>query len=420
MSLALILCILPATAFALDDNETDIINVPCVTRVTPTTITVKAIDGVQYRLGSNGTWTSDSVFSGLYPNTSYEVFYRIGTGAATSLGNTITPASQNHADQSFIDTDAPYTMEYKGFAVSLQLESDLTLRYYLKTNKVDDEGFTNIRIYTERQFYDTGSNTYTWKSKVIYPQSGTYQYGGSSRYLFLYPGLASCDMCDTVNVTLYAEKDGKTYIAPIVSGSFAEYAASGFSGSNASMNRLIADLLNYGAASQTYFDYHTSQLASSYLGSYSSYATSTMPTLNQCNNIVSTVSNPLATFTSYTLALDNKISMNIYVNLDSSLSPSNVRLKVNYTSIFGNAVNDTYSLTGNNYFSINKMSPVEFSQPFTFTVYNGNTPISESVQYSFEHRCRSGINNAGDNVTLKNLLIALMKYSRSASAYFVN
>lgn len=421
LSLALIFCILPATAFALDENETDIISVPHIERVTPTTIKASAKDGVQYRLGTNGTWTSDNVFSGLYPNTTYAVYYRYGTsGDGALVENVTTSASQSHVDSDFIDSAAPYQMDYKGFAVSLQLESDLTLRYYLKTSKVDDEGFSNIRIYTERQFYDKGSDSYVWKSKVIYPQSGTVQYNGAKRYLFLYSGLASCDMCDEVNVTLYAEKNGKTYIAPIVSGSFAEYASTGFSNNNASMNQLLADLLNYGTASQTYFNYHTSKLASSYLGDFSSAATTTMPSLSPCNEITATVSNPLAEFTRYTLSLDNKVAMNIYVDLDPSVSASNVRLKVTYRSVFGNDVTNTYSLVNNSYFSINKMSPVEFERPFTFTVYNGDTAISETVKYSFAHRCRSGINNSGGDDNLKNLLIALMRYSQSATAYFVH
>ena len=74
LTLMPVFCILPATAFALDDNETDIITVPLISRTTPTTISVSAVANVEYRLGTDGAWTTNTLFTGLYPNTTYTVY----------------------------------------------------------------------------------------------------------------------------------------------------------------------------------------------------------------------------------------------------------------------------------------------------------------------------------------------------------
>lgn len=420
LSLALIFCILPATAFALDENETDIIWVATITNVTPTTITVSEKDGVQYRLGTTGTWTSENVFSGLYPNTEYEIFYRFGsTGAEKSVGVTTTLASESHSDQGLIDANAPYTKDYTGYVTSYSFNNDLTYHLYLKAEKYN--GFTNLRLYVEHYRYSNNSSVGSWVAKVIPAASQTVVMDGVERYRFSIPGIAAKQIGDEFAITLYADKisDGKTYITPIYATSMKKTAYNILAGNDESKKTLVADFLKYCAAAQTYFGYNTNNPIDSGLSNYSSYLSPANPTFSRLNEIVNETPNAEWEISGFGLVLDSKITWKITYKPITGTPSSSLRLKATYSTSQGNEKTLSIApvIDGNNItFSITQIAAGDFECPVTFAVYSGTNPVSDIRRSHLGNKMRTVATNADANTLA--LMKALINYSRSANKYF--
>lgn len=418
LALVLTLGMLVVPAYAEDDNELEIISSVCVTAVTPTTISVKKINNVYYSLDNTTNWTTDATFAGLYPNTQHKVYYRFGTtGTPKELATVTTKESESRKSLTLIDSNAPYTLAATGYSSSFELKNDLTFRFYLRDGKYS--GYSNFRVLVEQQKFDTATKQYVWTSSVITPSSSLVKFNGVDCMMFVYPNIASFQVSDNLNITLYAEKDGKTYIAPLYSMSIEQSALDMCNGANSSLLTLLADFLNYCAASQTFFGYNTSHLANANLGNYASYATSEVPNLVYTNETVNTVASPKATYTRYGLGVGSSIALNISASF-SGVNPSSTVLKVSYTSsLLGKQTKEfKYNSTGG-YYSIDSIASYDFDAPLEFAIYQGDTAISNTVRYSIETRCKNdiGLTSAAD-AALVDVMKALMKYSHSAKAYF--
>lgn len=424
MTVALLLGMLPATALAGGGNELPIQTVLGFS-TTPTTITAQNVPaGFQWHFVGETEWYTSLVRSGLYPNTEYKIEYISTANSTPTTKNVTTAASQNHTDRTLIDTSVTDALAYTSYKHSFELNNDLTLRYYLKASKYDDYEYTNLRIYVEKQTFEANSSTYTWTSKV-YTSIGKIDDNGTERYAFSIPGISADEVCNQVCVTLYADKDGKTYITPMEVISLRDIAVQNF-GSNATMNTLIADFLNYCASSQKYFHTNEDNYANTNLGSYATYmnnATTGTPTLETCNGTTVLREDETANVKSYSLDLASIISLRVNVEFFStSINKSKVSLHVDYIPT-GKTDKTTkiYRLAdGDSLFIIKDIPAIDFGCPMEFTIYEGTTPISSTKKNSFENRARSMISSNSTNTLLVNLLYDMVKYSRSAKAYFSN
>ena len=421
LALALLLCLVPATAFAQDENETEIISSACILKVTPTTILVKTLNGLEYRI-DGGAWSSESVFSGLYPNTTHSVQYRYNGGSAVSLGEVTTP-EVNPADGKVFDTDAPYQLAKTGYLSTFELKNDLSYYLYLSANKYSD--YTDLRLYVMHKTY-SGNNFKSWKVSILPAPASTTTYSGATCYQFVLKGLAAAELMDEIYITLYAKEKttGNTYITPVYKTSMGTTARSLLSqaSSDSKKETLIKDFLHYAAAAQTYFSYNTNHLANEGI----SASTTGNPTLSTVNKVKTPLENPSATFGNTALILDSKISLRVGMKFTESSTisdTSKVKLKISYKSSNSSlgTIKQTYSLKGNQtdgyYFLINDVAAADFGQTLNMTIYNGSTAISNTHQYSIETRVNSMLNSA-TNQNLINLLWALAKYGRSARAFF--
>lgn len=92
--------------------------------------------------------------------------------------------------------------------------------------------------------------------------------------------IQSWSMTENVTFTLYAEKDGVVYVGESRTTSVEEQALSkipGYSTTNVNMCRTFVDMLNYGAAVQTRFDYNTGKMANANISEYASFGTAADP-----------------------------------------------------------------------------------------------------------------------------------------------
>ena len=102
------------------------------------------------------------------------------------------------------------------------------------------------------------------KGDVVTTSSETVNLGG--RTCFRFSNIAAKEVNDTITVTLYGTFNGKVYKAEEYSYSVATYCYNRLAkSSDAKFKRVCVDLLNYGAAAQTYFSYNTENLANAAL-----------------------------------------------------------------------------------------------------------------------------------------------------------
>lgn len=414
MALLLTMMAVPAMAKDSDTNETDIIG-SLYLSATPTTITVRGATGsYSFRIDDSTTWTTNATFSGLYPNTEHTVYAKLGSAPEITVGKITTKASESHTDNgsNLIDANAVYKMPYTSYVNSFELKNDLTFRFYLKASKYTE--YTNIRIFVERQVFDLNSDNYSWVTSIVYPEDELKYVSGADRFVFSVKNIAAKNIGDTICVTIYAENknDGKTYISPLYTTSMHDVALQMFS-SEEKKNILLADFLNYCAESQLYFGYNVKNLVNSDMGAYATYATTTNPTLGRTNSVITELPSPKATFSKYTLNLGSKISLNIYPSFSGTVDTSKLKLKVD---LVGQTTYYSYHADGG-YFAIDGIPAKHFGTPFTFTVYEGSTPISNTIEYSIENRARSMVSDASFS-QVRDLLYAMIKYSRSARDYF--
>ena len=192
--------------------------------------------------------------------------------------------------------------------------------------------------------------------------------------------------------------------------------------SSSNFQKVIVDLVNYASAAQTFFDYNTDHLANAEFGNYT--GTQENPVLTSVNEKIKPHDNPTAKFTGYELDLNSKIGLYVSISLDESITDtSKIKLKVSYSSSNTSVgtITSYYKLKGNRtsgfYFVVDGIAAADFGQTLTISVYNDSTEISHRRTYSIETLVKSMLDQTS-NAKLKNVLWAMMKYSRSAKTYF--
>lgn len=422
LSLALIFCILPATAFALDENETDIISSPCITRKTPTTISVSQVANVEYRLGTNGSWTTDTLFTGLYPNTTYTLYYRYNGGSPVSMGSATTPQADYITDPNSTTIDALATnREVSSFVVNCGFGTSLSMNYYV--DEADVSSYDSFKLYIQREKYAQGSSSCTYVSSVI---TGVRDQDSAGYfYSFTYNNISACEIGDKVYATLYAEKNGVTTVSQVKAMSIADYAVSRLSAtSNANYKKTLVDLVLYGSAAQTYFNYNTTNLAANKLTSaQKKLGSSGTPSIT-----ASITNNAPDIFETHNLNFDSAITLNVYFKLDDPgfTNLDKVKLVVSYTDASGNArtINIpkrkfVYDSEYNDYYaSCTGFTLLDTTSDITLQLYQGNTPVGGTLVTSVEAYVANRLANSS-NTNYKDLVKRLVFFSRSARSYFL-
>ena len=391
--LALVLCLMPATAFALDENETEIISVPCVTKVTPTTISVKAMDNVQYRLGSTGTWTSDAVFSGLYPNTNYTVYYRYGTGDATSLGVTTTPQAEYITNGSATTIDSSATA-LSGVSIShnVSFQESFTLYYYIPVSLLN--GYTNCRLFIQRKTFDAGATTCTYSNTIVpFSSIPTTVTNNVTRYTYLYKNIAAAQLGENIYISVYAEKDGVTYITPVDDYSIKKYAYNNLAKStvSANMKSMLVDLLNYGAAAQVYFDRDKNHLVNADLSSEQRALANTSINADSLVNVKASTGSGDATITSNNVSFNNSTLLIYYVTFPENYDMTNVVFEATYTSSNAQVGNVKKTIPSSSFvwdatkqrynITLSGITTTDYGCPITAVIKKNGTAISNVRTY---------------------------------------
>lgn len=250
---------------------------------------------------------------------------------------------------------------------NLRLGEDITMYFYIPTANLEGENYY-VSIFRNGEDGDYITVPYTqWE-----PYSDTLM-------RVAYPNIAACQMVDNISVTVY-DDDG-TAVSHTWRDSVRNYCMRMLSNENTTSleKTVMVDLLNYGWAAQSFFDYNISNNATFLLSSEQLAMASPLPTLT--DNSVKGANN-----VGSSLVLRNKILLTLYFeNIDPSM-----HAVVTYYDYYGTL--QTIQVAGSDFVDygsyygirVDTLVMAEYQKLVTVKVYNSANQLVASASDSVE------------------------------------
>ena len=328
-----------------------------------------------------------------------KVVIKIGTaqeGAITTL-----PSTLNHA--------------FKVVNKSLTLESSLTANYKIMPAIIADYGYTNVKVVVSFGGVET-----------VLTEVKEERFDGddavNNRDYFEFKGIAPQGIGDVMTVTLTATYEEEEVEAYSFEYSVKEYCMNMLAKNMSNkLNTLIVDLLNYGAAAQTYGSYKPEALVNADLTEEQlAFGTQELrPLTSVKDKAFETINNPTATIGAG-LSLQNSIMLRFKVTLNGPITET---IKLQLTNITRSGSDEVaygkFEQTAEEnvyYVYVDGLNADQASDVITATVYDGDVAISNTYRYSIESYAESYY----DSTTypkVAELVKAIIKYSDAAKAY---
>ena len=308
----------------------------------------------------------------------------------------------------YVKTDTDDYPEYLSFyAASLTLQNNLKVNFYVNKDLIVDNDYEspfavfemNGKTVTVREYSEVTS-------------------GGDDYYVFSFADIAPNLMNDTITATLHATFEDTEYVSDPLEYSISTYCYSMLGKTdNEKLRTLLVDLLNYGAAAQTYTGYNTNALANTSLTSeQTSWGTASDPALTSVTNAeYHTVSNPSVNWAGASLRLNDSVTMQFVFTADNTDGVT-VRIENGSGTILQEITASEFISSGGYYIAAyNGLTAGQMSETVYATAYRGGEAISNTVAYSIESYAYAKQNDA--NANLAALVKAMMKYGNAAYAY---
>jgi hypothetical protein len=292
---------------------------------------------------------------------------------------------------------------------TLKLEADLTLKIKVNDATFAEGAYSNFRLEVSMTDAVTG-NVRT----VVIDENSKYDVSGAAK-MYYFTGISPKQMGDVITLDLYGTFAGQEYCKSMTY-TLSTYCYNQIGGNNAKLRRLLADLLNFGAAHQKYTGYNTENLVNAAMtDAQKGYASSGELTLEDKLNVkYAVLEGATASFRGATLSLTNKVEIQ-YVVYVTDLTDVSLHLTTGSTTYVVDASKfvPRAGYANQYYVYFDQLQANQMRAEVISTVYRGDTAISNSALYSIESYAASNINVAKLNEILK----CMMYYGDSAKAY---
>ena len=301
---------------------------------------------------------------------------------------------------------------------TLNLASDISVNLAVSKSFLDGYDLSTVYVEAEIEVYDGNIKTGTNMVKLLPVEQGEY-------YYFTLTGLTAVHMNNRIRSVLYGTKDGQLHYSPVDDYSICDYAYSQMNKGNIpqSLKTLCADLLRYGSAAQTFKGYRTDSLADGNMTDVHRSYLSDIETVAFGNNnrVLNDLDAPAITWAGKALDLNSKVTLKFIFDLTGYEGDiQDLTLRVSYEDYAGQQRvvtlkgAEAYGSTPGRYaVSFDGLLAAELRSVVSAQVYEGETPLSCTLQYSADTYGNSKTGSLG------NLCKALFAYSDSAKAYFV-
>lgn len=343
---------------------------------------------------------------------------RIGGGVSVDdfLKDTAVTASENFAEANvtegyeWVEADGKYTLqkaepELIGFnRLSASLDSSLALNIYMNKADLPGEDYY-AEIKHEKATGDVVTTRIPYADWVV----------SENEIAFRYTGIAAKEMTDIIKITVYNASDN-TPKSITAETSLKKYAISminlGLSNSDyRHWVPVIVDMLNYGAAAQTMFNYNLEDMANKDMDDFQQYASESYTLDTEGCSATGTAKEA-------SLTLDGMIKLNIYfTNVTEGMyatysytthAGTNISERVEYDSLISRTIGGVKCFAP----SIG-IAVADINTPVTVTMYNADDSVAGKVVYKAGAYLNYSINNSDDDI-----YPALAKFATSAKAAF--
>jgi len=301
-------------------------------------------------------------------------------------------------------------------SASLSLNSDIAINFY-----VDAAVYESIdapyAVFTKALYNANGEIT-GYADATVSAATLT-DYG----YCFSFTGIRPDEMGSAVTAKLYGYRDGTLVEGDTCSYSVLSYVnrmANSSYADNADFRTLLADLVSYGAAAQTYTGYNAANLATAGVSAaLLENATAAAPSLTNrtafAPNAVESVR-----FVGAYLTLRDKVTV-CYTIDAGGYDADALELLISYTDYDGTP--KTVTISGEDFSEANGLYVASFSElnavqmrtVLSAAVYANGDCVSSTLTYSIESYAQS---KASGGDALAALVNAMMKFGDSAMTYF--
>ena len=308
------------------------------------------------------------------------------------------------------------------------VNNNLTLNYYYAGAELLKE-FDSFYLRVEKTCYNTDGSTYI-RTTILYGDDN----GG--RYKFRYNDILSYEVGDEIRATLVAVKNGVETERKADIYNIKTYAYNNLAKENvaAKSKTLLANMLNYCAQSQIYFNYRTDALVNAELTDEQRalYVIDSCEATVSNKGVKTTLDGATASVISRTLVLTSSIELKFYMNLrnyknsDNIYDLSGISVRIEYTDMEGKLVNTVIDSSEFGYDASNdrysarfaKLRATELRSVVEITILKDGKDISNTETYSVESFAHSQLTSASAKENTKELLKRMMIYSDCAVKYF--
>ncbi len=313
------------------------------------------------------------------------------------------------------------TFQTLGLRHNCSFGNDLSMLYAIPVESL--RNCSDIRLKVVKD-YILQDGTTEAREKLLTPVE--YAINGTLYYRFDYKEVSAKEIGDTLTASLEFTKGEREYNGKVDEYSLKRYAEERLAASaNESFKRLLVDLLNYGAAAQSYFEYKTDKPVNADLTEEQKALS-----LGKYNGITKVVSDEdtgvyEAEITRKNIKFGNRIELLIATSFGIDSDLSGVKLKVVYTTASGEEGVETidgadfvYRTDVNSYTAyFNGLKASELRSVLFLTLVRGDEAISATVKYSLDTYAANRLEASTDE-NYKELLKKTLIYSDSAKNYF--
>ena len=281
--------------------------------------------------------------------------------------------------------------------------------------------YDSYRIVIEKDIFDADGNVIDTE-EYVYTAFERYSSTSTTYMKVKFDKIAAREMGTAIRATIYGTKNGVVYSGGPDTYAVADYCVTQLNNASAKtgLKTLCADLLNYGAAAQTYKAYNTANLVNAIMTEEQAAYASDKSALSLAS-ISNRVNNTGATLTWAGNALDlrDQVELQYVFNVPSGTDRSKITVSVTYTDAVLGAQTKTFSGSEIQEYSatrckitVDTLKSYDMSVPVTAVLYYDGVEQGTAV-YSIESYA-AGRYTA--NTALGNCMAFL--YGNAALAYF--
>ena len=390
---------------------------------------------VAYQLsrGTDGSvWGQDLSTANSYPVLDLDktkTVYQVGINVAcdsqgaerTGYSNTNEPINVAHIDDDKdgkCDSCGTYMdgIGAKLAGYSLSLNGNIGVNFYMELSEAIA---SNENAYMEFTLPNTAEKTkvYVTGTHEDGATATTSTVGGKTYYVFSCE-VAAKEMTDEIQAQMIVgENEGTVYTYTVKD--YADYILSHTETYGEKVVALVKAMLNYGAYSQTYFEYQTVKLANTDLAEADKALGDLEAATLSGYKAAVTKNEAVCTFASAYLTLKSETAVNVYVKLADGVSEENVTFKIDDSEIAKEKlVKGTGTYEGYYILSVDNIQASALDDMHTFTVTTGGQ--TASLSYGPMSYCYSVIGSDTASDGLKNVVKALYAFNQAADSYVAN